>query len=563
MLEPIVTTPGLRFIPLGGVGEIGMNTALYGVDGHWLMVDLGISFADEMLPGVDIILPDIGFAERLPKLEGLVITHAHEDHYGGVPYLWQRLRCPIWCTPFTAAALARKLDDVPFSRQVPINVVEPGERFRVGVFDLSFIHMTHSVPDANSLVLHTDYGNIFHTGDWKLDPAPLVGLTTPTDHLADLGDEGVLAMFGDSTNALRAGDSGSEAEVRDSLIELVQQQKKRVLITTFSSNIARIGSMLQAAKASGRTPAVVGRSMLRMLDAAREVGYLADAPQPIDARDAGSLPREKVLLICTGSQGEPRSALARIAGKSHQFIKLEQGDTAIFSSKIIPGNERKLYDLHNQLIRSGIEVITEEDHFVHVSGHPSRDELERMLRWIKPKIFVPVHGEPRHLRAHFQLAKNVGVPNPIEIENGDVLLIAPDGPRIVDAVPIGRLAVDSNRIRGVGDEMFRTRRRLMNHGTILVSLVMDRYGSVLSTPIIADVGAGDHAPESVGHKVVDAVVQTIESLADEDAANDAHVRDAVRSAVRQAFVLPRDRRPIIEVQLSRLDNLTLDALEEN
>jgi ribonuclease J len=557
------TTPGLRFIPLGGVGEIGMNTALYGVDGNWLMVDLGISFADETLPGVDIVLPDLRFTEELPPLEGLVITHAHEDHYGAVPYLWPRLRCPIWCTPFVAAALSHKLADVPFGREVPINVVEPGKPFKVGTFDLCFVHVTHSVPDANALVLRTEYGNILHTGDWKLDPEPLIGTKTAIEELTALGKEGVLAMFGDSTNVLRAGDSGSEAEVRDSLVEIVKRQKKRVLITTFSSNIARISSMLRAAQESNRVPAVVGRSMLRMLEAAREVGYLKDAPRPIDAREAASLPRERVLLICTGSQGEPRSALARIAGKSHPFIKLESGDTAIFSSKIIPGNERKLYDLHNQLVRNGVEVITEDDEFVHVSGHPSRDELERMIRWVKPKILVPVHGEPRHLRAHYQLAKTLDVPNPIQIDNGDVLMIAPGEPRVVDSVPTGRLAVDSNRIRGVGDDLFRTRRRLMTHGTIVVSLVLDAYGSVLTTPIVADLGAGDHAPDNADRTVIEAVVQAVEALSDDDAAEDERVRDCVRTAVRQAFVLPRDRRPIIEVQVSRLDNRTLDALEDD
>ncbi len=562
-MQSMDTTPGLRFIPLGGVGEIGMNTALYGVDGNWLMVDLGISFADETLPGVDIVLPDLRFTEELPPLEGLVITHAHEDHYGAVPYLWPRLRCPIWCTPFVAAALSHKLADVPFGREVPINVVEPGKPFKVGTFDLCFVHVTHSVPDANALVLRTEYGNILHTGDWKLDPEPLIGTKTAIEELTALGKEGVLAMFGDSTNVLRAGDSGSEAEVRDSLVEIVKRQKKRVLITTFSSNIARISSMLRAAQESNRVPAVVGRSMLRMLEAAREVGYLKDAPRPIDAREAASLPRERVLLICTGSQGEPRSALARIAGKSHPFIKLESGDTAIFSSKIIPGNERKLYDLHNQLVRNGVEVITEDDEFVHVSGHPSRDELERMIRWVKPKILVPVHGEPRHLRAHYQLAKTLDVPNPIQIDNGDVLMIAPGEPRVVDSVPTGRLAVDSNRIRGVGDDLFRTRRRLMTHGTIVVSLVLDAYGSVLTTPIVADLGAGDHAPDNADRTVIEAVVQAVEALSDDDAAEDERVRDCVRTAVRQAFVLPRDRRPIIEVQVSRLDNRTLDALEDD
>ena len=553
---------GLNFIPLGGVGEIGMNTALYGVDGRWLMVDLGISFADDTLPGVDIVLPDIGFAETLPPLDGLVITHAHEDHYGAVPYLWDRLRCPIWCTPFVAAALRRKLEDSSFGRDVPIHVVEPGMVFKAGSFELNFVHVTHSVPDANALVLRTPYGNLLHTGDWKLDAKPLLGEPTRVDELTELGRDGVLAMFCDSTNVLRPGDSGSEAEVRDSLVELVRGQRNRVLITTFSSNIARIVSMMEAADAAGRVPAVVGRSMLRMLEAARDVGLLKNTIRPIDAKEAASLPRDKVLYICTGSQGEPRSALTRIAAKSHPFIRLDAGDTAIFSSKIIPGNERRLYDLHNQLIRNGIQVITEEDHFVHVSGHPSRDELERMTRWIRPKILVPVHGEPRHLRAHLALAKSLGVPEPIQIENGDVLKIAPDGPKVIDKVETGRLAVDSNMIRGVGDDMFRTRRRLMNHGTIMVTLVLDSFGSVLAPPTVVDIGAGSHGRDQ-GTTVVDAVVRAVEALSDVDAADDERVRDSVKTAVRQSFELPRDRRPIIEVQVMRLDSRTLDALEDD
>ncbi len=554
----------LRLVALGGIGEIGVNTYLYGQGGRWLMVDLGIGFADDRLPGVDIVLPDLRFIEQQrSKLDGLVLTHAHEDHVGAVPYLWQRLGCPIWATPFTAAVLRAKLAETDFARDVPIRVVEPGQDFRVGGFACRLIHVTHSIPDSNALVLDTPFGRVLHTGDWKLDPAPMVGPRTDVASLEALGREGVLALVCDSTNVLSPGTSGSEAEVRESLAGLIKEQPNRVVLTTFASNIARLESGMLAARAAGRELFVVGRSMWRMIEAARSVGYLKDMPPIREEREAEQLPRGRVLYLCTGSQGEERSALTRIAAGQHQRVRLEPGDTAIFSAKIIPGNERTLYDLHNQLVRRGVEVITEVDHFVHVSGHPCREEVEQMYRWIRPQVAVPVHGEARHLHAHQRLAQSLGVPHTPLIENGDVLRIAPGVPEIVGEVPVGRLVSDAEGLVGAGDDLFRTRRRLMNHGTILVGLVLDDHGSVLAAPQLTPLGAFEL--ERFGELrdgVRDAVTDAIEALSDRDARDDERVREAVRGAVRVALDLSRQRRPIVEVQVTRLNADTLAALEE-
>ena len=554
----------LRLVPLGGVGEIGVNCCLYGLAGRWLMVDLGIGFADDRLPGVDIVLPDLRFIEdQRAALDGLVLTHAHEDHLGAVPYLWRHLGCPIWATPFTAAVLRHKLAETDFARQVPINIVEPGQPFRVGGFDLRFVHVTHSIPDSNTLVLDTPHGRVVHTGDWKLDPAPLVGARTDVPALEALGREGVLAMVCDSTNVLSPGTSGSEAEVRDSLTALIAQQRQRVVLTTFSSNIARLETAMLAGHAAGRELFVVGRSMRRMVEAAREVGYLKNIPPIRDEREAEQMPRDRVLHLCTGSQGEARSALVRIAGGQHQRVRLEPGDTAIFSAKIIPGNERTLFNLHNQLVRQGIEVITEVDHLVHVSGHPCRDEVEQMYRWLRPRIAVPVHGEARHLHAHQRLAQQLNVPETPLIGNGDVLRLAPGPAELVDEVPVGRMVVETDGLVGAGDDLFRTRRRLMNHGTVLVSLVLDEQGSVLAPPQLSALGAFEL--ERFGElrgEVREAITDAIEDLSDHAVREDEKVREVARSAVRQALDLPRHRRPIVEVQITRLSMETLAALED-
>jgi ribonuclease J len=556
-----MTGEELLFVPLGGAGEIGLNLNLYGLDGQWLMVDLGISFADEMLPGVDIILPDPRFIEAQgADLCGLVLTHAHEDHFGAIPYLWQRLRCPIWCTRFTAAVLRRKLDDSRI-KGVPINIVKPGERFRVGPFDCALIQVTHSIPEAHALALRTPLGNVLHTGDWKLDPAPMVGALTGTDALEAFGREGVLAMVGDSTNILNPGTSGSEAEVRDSLMELVARQSTRVLMTTFASNVARLETAIKVAAAAGREVAAVGRSMRRMLDAAREVGYLQDVPDLVDERTAAELPRDRVLWLATGCQGEPRAALTRIAAGQHPTVALDAGDVVIFSSKIIPGNERTLYNLHNSLIRSGIEVITEEDHFVHVSGHPCRDEVEQMYRWIKPEIAIPVHGEARHLHEHRAFARKLGVPQVVEVRNGDMVRLAPGPAEVVEEVPTGRLVLENDVLIAAGDELFRTRRRLMSHGTVLVGLVLDRYGTLLAAPQLSSFGAVglDQEPD-LKASVQNAIEDAVEELEDAAALDDERIRTGVRAAVRRAFHLVRERRPIIEVQITRLGREALEGL---
>ncbi|MEO1019959.1 MAG: ribonuclease J, partial [Pseudomonadota bacterium] len=553
----------LLFTALGGVGEIGMNVYLYGLDGQWMMVDLGITFADDRLPGADIVLPDLTFIEQQKdRLKGLVLTHAHEDHLGAVPYLWPRLNCPIYCSPFAAAVLKRKLDEAGVRPGGKLRVVEPGELFKVGPFSNSFISVTHSVPEANALAIECERGRLLHSGDWKLDPMPLLGKRTDARALEEFGDKGALALISDSTNVLNAGTSGSESEVRDSLTKLIAEQPNRVVLTTFASNIARMQTAIHAAREAGREVFIVGRSMNKMMEAARDVGYLGKLPPLRDLRELDELPRNKVMLLATGSQGEPRAALVRIASNQHPKVKLDAGDTVIFSSKIIPGNERTLYNLHNLLVTRDIEVITEEDHFVHVSGHPCRDEMEQLYRWIRPEIAVPMHGEARHLHAHQRFAQKLGVPRSLLVENGSLLRLAPGIPEIIDEVPVGRMVFESEEIIEAGDELYRTRRRLMNHGTILVSLVFDDLGSLLSEPRIAAHGLVD--AERLGQvrsRVVEQIMDAVEELNDDDVDDDDRIRDATRFALRQALDLPRFRRPLVEIQILRLSQEALAGFQ--
>lgn len=555
----------LLFVPLGGVGEIGVNVYAYGLDDRWMLVDLGIGFADERLPGAEIVIPDVRFIEeRRAQLDGIIITHAHEDHVGAVPYLWPRLQCPIWCTAFAGAVLRRKLAEAAIVPRPTLNIVAPGEPFEIGSFRCRFRHVTHSIPDANALEIETPHGKVLHTGDWKLDPEPLVGARSDVDGLESFGAGGVLALIGDSTNVLSPGTSGSEAELRDSLVELIARQPGRVALTTFASNIARLDSAMRAAEQAGREIVVIGRSMRRMLDAAQEVGVLPDPVRTIDEREAETLPRRRVLYLLTGSQGEPRAALQRIAAGQHPRARLEPGDTVIFSSKIIPGNERVLFNLHNLLVSQGVEVITEEDHFVHVSGHPCRDEIEQMYRWMRPRIAVPVHGEARHLHAHARLARQLGVPETLLISNGDLVRLAPGPAEVIDRVPVGRIAVEDEDLVAAGDELYKTRRRLSGHGTVVVGLVLDRFGSVLAPPQISALGAVElERFDRRRLEIADLVADSVEELADRDARSDERVRETVRSAVRQALVLSRSRRPIVEVQITRLTAEMLDALEDD
>lgn len=544
----------LHFLALGGAGEIGMNLNLYGHAGKWLMIDLGITFADDSQPALDVIMPDIAFIEsQRDALAGLVLTHAHEDHLGAVPYLWDRLRCPVYATPFAAAVLRRKLKENGGGIEVPVTEVPLSAQFGVGPFELELVTLTHSIPEPNAVAIRTTAGTVLHTGDWKLDEAPLVGEVTDEAALRRLGAEGVLAMVCDSTNVLVAGASGSESEVRESLAALVGRYRQRVAVALFASNVARLETMAEVARRHDRHCALIGRSLWRMQDAARATGYLAGTPPFVSEHDAGYLPRDKVLLVCTGSQGEPRSALARIVAGTHPHIVLEPGDAAIFSSRVIPGNERAIYRLQNQLVQQGVEVVTEKDHFVHVSGHPARDELTRMYQWVRPRIAVPVHGEARHLAAHAELARECQVPQQIVPANGRVIRLAPGPAEIVAAVPAGRLALDGSVVRPIESPVLRDRHRLMYNGSAVATVVVDAKGALAAAPRISARGILDpEADRDALDAVAKAVSEAVAALPKAERRDDGAVGEAARRAVRRTIVALRGHKPLTEVHVVRI-----------
>jgi ribonuclease J len=543
----------LVFLPLGGAGEIGMNLNLYGYQGQWLMIDCGISFADERMPGIDVIMPDPGFiADRKDQLAGLVVTHAHEDHIGAIPYLWDRFHCPVYATPFTAALLRAKLAESDFAKQVPITEVPMSGRFTVGPFEIELVTLTHSIPEPNAVVVRTPLGAVLHTGDWKFDADPLVGPNADEARLREIGEEGVLAMICDSTNALRPGDAGSEAEVRKSLTELIGQYKtQRVAVACFASNVARLETVALAAKAHDREVALVGRSLWRINKAARETGYLTELPQFLTEDEIGYVPREKALLICTGSQGEPRSALARIAQRDHPHVDLDTGDVVIFSSRIIPGNELAIGRLHNQLARRGIEIVTEQDHFVHVSGHPARNELIRMYQMVRPKIAIPVHGEARHLLAHARLAEDCQVPDAVVAMNGQMVRLAPGRPEIVEEVAVGRLGVDGKLLLDANSQAVASRRRMTFNGSAVATVVLDGKGRLLAAPQVTvqgliedDLVAIDELSSGIG--------RAVESLSPADRRDDEAVREAARLAVRRSLKSSTGKRPVTDIHVVRV-----------
>ena len=547
--------PGaLFFVSLGGAGEIGMNLNLYGYAGDWLILDCGVTFGDDSQSGLEVVMPDPAFiVERRDRLLGIVATHAHEDHIGAIPYLWTQLRCPVWATPFTASLLRTKLVEASLADKVRINVVPMSGRFTVGPFDLELITLTHSIPEPNAVALRTPVGTVLHTGDWKFDPNPLIGSTSDEAALRRLGDDGVLAMIGDSTNALRPGTSGSEADLRQSLINLVGRYDARVAVACFASNVARLETIARAAAAHGREVALVGRSLWRIDKAARENGYLADLPRFLTEEEAGYLPRDKIVLICTGSQGEPRSALARIAREDHPNIVLETGDVVIFSSRIIPGNEKAINRLQNALVRLGVEIVTEEDHFVHVSGHPARDELVRMYQMVRPRVAIPVHGEARHLIAHAHLAEECQVQQPLVIQNGDMVRLTPSGAAIVDEVPVGRLASDGKGLLPLGGAALKDRRRIILNGSAVATLVVDRQGCLAAPPAISLLGLVEETAASAAVPFLCAAAQC--ALGDLPAVarrDDNVVRDAVRRAVRRQINERFGKRPLIEIHLVRI-----------
>ena len=541
----------LAFLPLGGTGEIGMNLNLYRCGGKWLAVDCGIGFGGNDNPEVEIMMPDPGFiAERRDQLLALVITHAHEDHIGAVAHLWRQLRCPIYATPFATAVLKRKLGEAGLANEVRINTIQPGGAFDLPPFQCQFMPVAHSVPEAQALVLRTPYGTVLHTGDWKLDPTPLVG--PPTDEAAfqRLGEEGVLAMVCDSTNAMVDGHSGSEGDVRVSLAKLIRGIKGRVAVTCFASNVARVESVALAARDAGRHVALVGRSLRNLEAAARECGYLRTVPEFIPEDDAGSVPDNNLLILVTGSQGEPRSALSRIAADTHPNIALGEGDTVVFSSRMIPGNERPITMVQDSLVRRGVRVITDADHMTHVSGHPARDELRRLYDLVKPKYAVPVHGEWRHMQAHAALAKEQGA-EPIIMEDGDILSLSPGRPEIVDSAPVGRLALDGNRVVPLNGGVLAARRRMLFNGVVLGSVALDGTGRVMGRPQVSAPGLFEpEDPESA--RVTAEFAQALQGLPAGLRQDDSAFADAARSALRRALGRKLQKRPMVDVHLLRV-----------
>jgi len=541
----------LAFLPLGGTGEIGMNLNLYRCNGSWLAIDCGIGFGGVENPEVEILMPDPAFiVERRRDLLGLVITHAHEDHLGAVAHLWRQIRCPIFATPFAAAVLRRKLAEVQLQGEAKITIIPPGGSFELPPFSLRFMPVTHSVPESQALAIRTPYGIILHTGDFKLDPTPMVGPPTDEESFRALGDEGVLAMVCDSTNAMVEGHSGSEAEVRKSLAALIRPMKGRVAVTCFASNVARVESVALAAQAAGRRVALVGRSLRNLEAAARDCGYLKDVAEFVPEEDAGSVPDDNLLILVTGSQGEARSALARIAADTHRNIALGEGDTVVFSSRVIPGNERAIGTVQDNLVRRGVRLMTADDHMVHVSGHPARDELRRLYSLVRPRFSIPVHGEWRHLSAHAALAKETGA-TPMMLEDGDILSLSSNRPEVIDSAPVGRLALDGNRLVPMTGGVLAARRRMLFNGVVLASVAVDSNGMLRGQPMLSAPGlfeTDDPETERVMREFVAAFADLPSSLRGDDAA----LLDAARAALRRALGRRLQKRPLVDVHLLRV-----------
>ena len=550
----------LVFMALGGLGEMGMNAYLYGLGAkkkrQWLMVDLGLTFPGEGEPGVDVILPNVSFIEaRKDRLAGIVLTHAHEDHFGAVIDLWPRLQAPIYATPFTAGLLKAKLADFGGKLQLPIHEIELGARFDVGPFDIEMIGMAHSIPEPNGLAIRTSKGLILHTGDWKLDDRPVMGEKTETDKLKALGDEGVLAMVCDSTNAFRDGISPSESDIADELATIIKDAPQRVAVTTFASNAGRLKAVGMAAQAAGRKLVVCGRAMHRIIKVAIDTGYLAKDFKYLDQRDFSHLDRNKVVALCTGSQGEPRAAMARIAADDHPDVTLTRGDMVIFSSRTIPGNEKSVGQVQNQLTDKGCQVITDSEALVHVTGHPRREELKRMYEWVRPKIAVPMHGEARHLNEHARLARHYGVPEVRPVKNGQVLRLAQGNAEIVDRASTGRIFRDGRLIIDSDAHSVRDRRRLAVVGVIFVAIAMSKRGDILSDAEVDldGVPLEDAEGRAMEDYVFDAVYGTIDSVPRGRRKDADKMEESIKKAVRAAVAQVWGKRPIVKVMITRVD----------
>ncbi len=544
----------LWFLPLGGSGEIGMNFNLYGTAGKWLAVDCGLTFGDETTPGIDIIMPDISFiAERRDDLLGIVVTHAHEDHIGAIAYLWPLLHCPVYMTKFAAELLRGKLVYADLQDAVTIHEIPTGGSFEIGPFKAEFVSVTHSIPEAQMLALRTKHGTVLHTGDWKFDPNPIIGTTSDLEKLRALGDEGIMALVGDSTNAPVAGHSGSEMDVQEEFDRLFPTIKNRIVVTCFASNVARVKSIAEAAKRSGRQMTLVGRSLWRMAEAANECGFLPEFDDFLSENDAMLSPRDGIVIVSTGCQGEPRAALCRIAVDDHPEIALDAGDTVIFSSRSIPGNEKDIARVQNNLIAKGLNVITSSERPVHVSGHAAQEELTALYDLVRPHLSLPVHGEPRHQDEHARVARACGVKDILIPTNGQIIRLGPGVHELVAEVPAGRWGLDGKTLKPIDAAISKDRKKMGVNGAAVVTLVMNAKGLVVQDPQVTLMGIVEEAEKaSLQQDLAALVSDAIEEMPKSARIDNAAVRHAVALSVRRHLKDLHGKKPVTDVHVVRI-----------
>ncbi len=548
----------LIFCPLGGSGEIGMNMNLYAFGNEnnkkWIIVDIGVSFADESVPGVDLIYPDPGFLlDKKDDLLGIVLTHAHEDHIGAVAHIWPQLNCDIYATPFTAILVQEKFKEKKIDISNKIKIVKLDSEITLGPFKIDFVTLTHSILEPNGLSINTPIGTILHTGDWKIDPNPLIGGNINKEKLRAIGQKGVIAMICDSTNVLNPGRAGSELTVRESLLNIISKQKNKVIITSFASNVARMETIFYCAKKTGRNISLVGRSMHRIYKAARQCGYLSDVLEPIDARDSSKIKKDKLILLCTGSQGEPMGAMSRIISDTHPDVYMEEGDSVIFSSKMIPGNEKKLYRLQNEIVKRNINLITEENAFVHVSGHPNRDDLKDMYDWIKPNCVIPVHGEHRHMKEHISFAKEMQVPFSLQIENGDIIKINPKkNAEIIDKAPSGKMFLDGNIAVSSDSSSIKERKNLSVNGYLEITLIVTNTGKI-KRPVISFKGIPKNdKSDSVVFEIEDMITNTCRTFSIDNKNQEKNLIEAIKQNCRKIFKEKTGKKPFTNINIARI-----------
>ena len=548
----------LLFCPLGGSGEIGMNLNLYAYGNSenqkWIIVDVGVTFADDSIPGIDLIYPDPGFiVDKKDDVLGIVLTHAHEDHIGAIAHIWPKLKCNIYATPFTAVLVREKFREKKIDVSSYLKIVELNGTLDLSPFKIEFVTLTHSILEPNGLKINTPAGTILHTGDWKCDPNPLIGNKIDEDKLKKIGDEGVLAMVCDSTNVFSMGRSGSEMDVRKNMLSVIERLKKRIIVTSFASNVARMESVFYCAEKTDRQISLVGRSMHRIFKAARECGYLKNVIDPIDPRDVKNISREKIIYLCTGSQGEPMGAMMRIANYNHPDVFIERGDAVIFSSKIIPGNEKKLYKLHNQLVREGIEVISEENEFIHVSGHPNREDLKDMYEWIRPKSIIPVHGEHRHMIEHIKFAKQMQIPYTVKVENGDIVKISPgDKPEVFDKAPSGRLYVDGNIAVEEDSRSIKERKNISANGILDVTILVTPKGNIHNKPIFNYSGLPINNDDDYKYELENIIEKTTRTFSLNNQNQKDNIIDAIKISCRKITKEITGKKPITSIKLIRI-----------